>query len=263
MCIAFAAIRVPTTHSNRLFHPRAGEPQLAQSALEPSPVDEHLPAQIDQQLRETVFQESYPCVAAVQALSRNDYAIGIYGTLGTARHWQGLRADLLAYLAEQQRTGSLYRTMFAVFPEASEYSEEAFERAMWHELSSLTSSEERSTDWSPGAISDPEQPGFVFSLGGQPLFVVGVHPHSSRRGRRFPFAGMVFNAFAQFEQLERKGSYERMVKVNRERDLAFDGSVNPMVEQYGDKWEAIQFSGKSNSSAWKCPFRFLWAAEKA
>ena len=41
---------------------------------------------------------------------------------------------------------------------------------------------------------------------------------------------------------------------NRKRDLAFQGSVNPMVEKYAEKWESVQFSGKNNPPEWKCPF---------
>ena len=218
-------------------------------------------AAVEAQLRQTIEQPNYPCVAAVQAMARNDFTLGLYGELGAGRCWANLRADLLRYLEAQQRSGSLYSTLFAVF-RPGPLDEPAFEAAMWRELSYLTSREDRATDWPATSCSDPADPTFVFSLVGHSLFVVGIHPNSSRRGRRFPFTGLIFNAFAQFEAFERKGSYERMVQLNRQRDIAFDGTVNPMVEQHGDQWEAIQFSGQTNPPTWQCPFRFLSQIQK-
>jgi uncharacterized protein len=102
----------------------------------------------------------------------------------------------------------------------------------------------------------------LLCLGGHAFFVVGVHPQSSRLARRFPFTGIVFNVFDQFEQLEREGRYARTSALSRKRDRALQGSANPMVVAHGDKWEGIQFSGKSNPETWKCPFRFVATADK-
>jgi hypothetical protein len=52
-----------------------------------------------------------------------------------------------------------------------------------------------------------------------------------------------------------KGIYESMVATNRLRDLKYQGSNNPMVLQYNEVWEAIQFSGNVNDDSWECPFK--------
>ncbi len=262
MQIAPHGLMKSVQHSALLFHPRAGHLVAAGSETHEAKVSSALVDEVQRQLRETILQKNYPCVASLQAVAREDYAVGFYGLLGSGTNWRELRADLLTYVAEQRQSRSLYRTMFAVFPGSEEMNEETFEAKMWHELSLLTSAEERDRDWASSATNDPASPAFVFSLAGEPLFVVGLHPSSSRRGRRFPFTGLVFNAFAQFEDLERTGAYERMVTLNRTRDMTFDGSVNPMVEKYGDHWEAIQFSGRLNSAEWKCPFQFMTQAQK-
>ena len=246
-------------HSRHIYLPQNGRLKGDDTL---STVETTVAAEVDRQLRQHIFADSYPCVAAVQAMTRNDYAVGLYRTLGRGDCWRELRADLLVYLRAQQHSNSLYSTMFAIFPETPALSEEAFEAAMWAELSMLTSEEQKQSDWAPHTSSDPADPGFVMSLGGNRLFVVGLHPGSSRRGRRFPFTGLVFNAFDQFEQLERKGSYERMVALNRKREVDFDGGPNPMVALHGDKWESIQFSGRNNPSDWQCPFKFMHEREK-
>ena len=82
---------------------------------------------------------------------------------------------------------------------------------------------------------------------------MGLHPRSSRLSRRFPYPAVVFNLYEQFEALG--AAYEPMVELIRRRDRRFQGSVNPTVERWADKWESIQFSGRENPPDWKCPFR--------
>lgn len=206
--------------------------------------------------QELFAQKDYPCVAALQAYHQDEYQVGFYGSFGEGQMWQQLRSDALYFLNEQRRTGSLHLSFWAVFEECY-LNEEEFESALWRELSYLTSEEDRDSDWPANATKDPLNPMFRFALGGEEFFVVGMHPHSSRQARRFPTPALIFNVFNQFDQLAKLGKYEPMVQLNRQRDLRFQGSVNPMAEKHGESWESIQFSGRTNPSTWKCPFSFL------
>ena len=217
--------------------------------------------EVEKAMGQLLAQKNYPCIAALKSFHKKDYEIGTYGKFGTGESWQALRRDLLKFVEHQKSTNSIYLTFFAAFA-PQDFNEPEFESGLWNELSHLTSLEDLDTDWSDREHADPESKDFRFSLGGTEFFVVGLHTNSSREARRFPFPLLIFNVFDQFEQLERLGLYESMVKTNRERDLKFQGSVNPMVEQHGDAWEPIQFSGQANSSAWKCPFHFLHSASK-
>lgn len=222
-----------------------------------SPLD-----QAREHVRALLTQKDYPCVAAQQSLRRDECHIELFRGFGSGESWRALRAGLLRFLAEQKRTGSTYLSYWAIFEECPEMTEDNFEGALWHELSCLTSVEEKNADWQQGKSLDPSQEEFRFSLGGTELFVVGLHPGASRKARRFYAPALVFNAFTQFERLQLLGQYDGMVRTIRTREKKFEGSVNPMVEQYGETWETIQASGKYNSSQWKCPFRFLFQAEK-
>jgi uncharacterized protein len=214
-----------------------------------------------EQIRAFLSQKDYPCLAAQRSLKKEEFLVGLYGKFGAGEGWRELRASLLSFLAEQKRTGSPYLSYWAIF-EPETMSEEDFERGLWSELSLLTSEEDKSLDWAPGKTTDPEDKSFIFSLGGCELFVVGLHALSSRKSRRFPFPALVFNAFSQFESFKEKGIYEGLVGAIREREVRFEGSVNPMAEEHGEKWETIQFSGKANPKEWKCPFHFLRQKEK-
>ena len=255
--------------TQRVFNPSPHLFRPTDIGVEPlSPIATHRDLQtagaVGSYLSSLITQKNYPCVAAVQALFKKDYRIGIYGELGRGSRNRELGQDLMYFLHEQRRTHSEYLSLVAVFPEISlpEAAGESptdpetnFENKLWRELSFLTSQPEANDMvWDPDFSSDPRSPRFCFSWGGKAFFVVGIHGQSSRVARRFPFPALVFNVYDQFKQLAEDGRYAPMVKTNRRRDVAFQGSVNPMVEKYGETWEAIQFSGKENSSEWRCPF---------
>ena len=214
---------------------------------------------IHHEIRSLVLQKDYPCVAAIQSVVRNDYMVGTYGQFGHGTHWQNLRADLLHYLELQRVTQSRYMSFWAVFSAAEQAPDGAidFDANLWRELSLLSSEEERSVDWGKINSSDPNDPSFCLSLNGEKLFVVGLHPQSSRVARRFSRPAMVFNAFSQFEQFVKEGTYTALVNTIRQRDVKLQGSINPMVLAHGDVWESIQYSGHENPDSWKCPFHFM------
>ena len=219
---------------------------------------------INNEIRSLILQENYPCVAAIQSVVRNDYVIGTYGQFGTGSHWHKLHADLLKFLELQSSTQSRYMSFWAVFTaqKQSPDNEIDFEEKFWRELSLLSSEEERAVDWGKINSSDPNDPSFCLSLNGEKLFVVGLHPQSSRFARRFSRPAMVFNAFSQFETFEKEGTYAAMVKTIRQNDLKFQGSINPMVLAHGDAWESIQYSGRKNPDSWRCPFHFMKQKDK-
>ncbi len=40
----------------------------------------------------------------------------------------------------------------------------------------------------------------------------------------------------------------------RAREMAFQGSINPMLKNFGERSEASQYSGRAVSDNWPCPF---------
>ncbi|HEY0094355.1 MAG TPA: guanitoxin biosynthesis heme-dependent pre-guanitoxin N-hydroxylase GntA [Archangium sp.] len=212
-------------------------------------------AQVETTLRQWFDPKTYPCIPAVQSMTKREYLVGIYGRFGEGTCSRELARDLLFFRERQKQSRSLYLSFWAVFAPGEPLSEEEFETRMWRELSYLSSQEVPGTPWDPLFSEDPADPRFCFSLGGDAFFIVGVHPASSRLARRFPYPGIIFNLYDQFEELDRRGQYTAIVKKNRERDVKFQGSINPMIEKYADRWESIQFSGRDNPPDWKCPFK--------
>jgi hypothetical protein len=108
--------------------------------------------------------------------------------------------------------------------------------------------------WDSRVSNNPENSNFSFSIGGRAFYVVGMHPKSSRMARRAPYPTLVFNLHWQFEKLREMGAYHKVRDKIRERDTDLQGSINPVLEDFGESSEARQYSGRKVESAWKCPF---------
>ncbi len=206
-------------------------------------------------IQDMISQKDYPCMPALQSFHQNEYLVGLYRGFETGTDSESLVRDLLYFRQKQKSSASLYMSFWAVFPMQSIRDENEFEGHLWKQLSYLSTIGNANSNWDPQFSSDPEDPRFCFSLNGEALFVVGVSPVASRKARRFPYPSLIFNYYDQFTALSELGKYDNIVRLNRQRELRFSGSLNPMVEKYGDHREAIQFSGRENPSDWKCPFQ--------
>lgn len=207
---------------------------------------------INREFIDRISATDYPCVGAKSALNTSHYRIGNYGKMGEADTTLHLAEDLKKYIQETLSTESNYMTMIAVFDEEID-SEIDFEQKLWLQLQKLHDADKNST-WDQSVGNSPEDTNFSFSFNGFAFFIVGLHPKASRRARKFSQPAMAFNLHHQFEQLRENGLYEKMKKVIREREVAFDGSINPMLTDHGEGLEAPQYSGRKVDENWKCPF---------
>ena len=180
------------------------------------------------------------------------YTLCAYGTLACARGTQRLLDDLGRYIADYDPADAGFQTFVAAFPQQPGGDEHAFEADLWALLQRLHDLDP--AGWDPSCSSDPSSDTFSLSLHGRAFYIVGLHPDSSRLARRAPYATVVFNLHDQFERLRGMGAYRRVRDRIRRRDLALQGSVNPMVEDFGSRSEARQYSGRAVGEAWRCPF---------
>ncbi len=201
-----------------------------------------------------VSQPNYPCVAALRVLTQKDFRLEAFPELGSAASTASLAEGLSRFKAEQARSQSPFLSYLAVFESPQNIDEVEFENRLWRQLWLLHQGDRKHHAADPRFPSDPADPKFCFSFEGQAFFVVGMHANSSRLARRFKYPLLVFNLYEQFEQLKARQQYDVMVKVNRARDMKFQGSINPMVYKFGEEAEAVQYSGREVEKGWKCPF---------
>jgi FPC/CPF motif-containing protein YcgG len=86
------------------------------------------------------------------------------------------------------------------------------------------------------------------------MYVIGMHPKSSRLARTRPYPTMVFNLHEQFDRLRAREKFETMKQTIRGREMTFQGSINPMLTSFGENSEARQYSGRAVPAEWSCPF---------
>ena len=206
-----------------------------------------------------VGDSGYPCLAARGLVHRDRYQLGVYGPLGSIVATCALASDLGAFARDARHLRPADPadplTAFVAVFSGGGAGEDAFERGLWRQLQRLHDRDDPSSAWDPAVSDDPADPRFSFSFAGTALFVIGLHPDSSRTARRFAWPALVFNPHAQFERLRRQGQFDRLRDRIRARDHVLQGRINPNLADFGERSEARQYSGRdATSAAWTCPF---------
>lgn len=248
-------------------NPFAASALEAENALQPSAHGGFMPSRIAADpvpdpflvethcaFRELVMRQEFPCVGARAAFNSGAYAVAFYDELASERSTASLAQDLFEFTRSELRDTSEYATFVAVFRQPTIADEVQFERLLWQQLAMLNRIDAGQFDWDLMASSDPTDPQFSFSFAGQALYVIGMHPNSSREARRFGWPAMVFNPHEQFERLRADGKWKRMQQTIRERDVQLQGSINPMLSDFGEATEARQYSGRAVEENWRAPF---------
>lgn len=206
------------------------------------------------QIQSFILQKDYPCVGAQAAVNGKTLAFGRFDSMKEMDSIGELAFGIKKYLDAMSERPSSFLTYIAIFPEVRLNGEEDFENSLWNVLNELTEMDAAHHQWDGTASSNPKNPNFSFSFGGKSFFLVGMHPGSSRKARRFPYPAIAFNLQGQFEGLRSKGRFDIMRNSIRERELLFDGSINPMLADFGEGLQAPQYSGRHVDKDWQCPF---------
>lgn len=211
-------------------------------------------ASVHQSFRDHVLNSDFPCVGAKAAINGNTYRFGFYEEMNAPATSAGMAYDLWEYVRELSSFETNYATFVACFATPTARDEREWESMAWSQLQNLHDLDRPHHKWDPAVSSDPENPGFSFSFAETAFFVVGLHPASSREARRFSRPTLVFNAHSQFERLRERNQFERMREVIRARDYNLQGSINPNLSDFGERSEALQYSGRAVDESWRCPF---------
>ncbi|TCD14931.1 guanitoxin biosynthesis heme-dependent pre-guanitoxin N-hydroxylase GntA [Oricola cellulosilytica] len=213
------------------------------------------------QFHSFVKSAEFPCVGAKSALARDALTMFEAGAIDSAACDVDIYRQLCAFGESLDPDSPVVRSFVVIFSGPDDLDEETFEKTLWNRLQCLHNLDVvGGKDWNGTVDHDPESPHFSFSLGGEPYFVIGLHPQSSRPARRFRHPALVFNSHNQFEKLRADGRFDKMKEIIRKRDAELAGGVNPMLSDYGDASEARQYSGRAVDGTWKCPFSFVEAA---
>lgn len=142
------------------------------------------PAQreLERLLLDHVADPAFPCVGAKAAAAHDTLAVLACNRIDSA--WDDVRIHdrLLGWAQAYRRAPGLFRSFAVVFEQPRDLSEQAFEKALWDRVQSLSDKDVwRGQDYDPRVSADPGDPHFSLSFGGEAFFVVGLHPNASRR----------------------------------------------------------------------------------
>lgn len=199
-----------------------------------------------------ILGKDHPCLMAQTVFSMDKVDFHEYEDFGSRETAKAILKDLKQYIARYDFESNEFLTFLAAFKGEKNYSEEEFEKLLWQQLQYLH--EEDDSPWDEAVKADPEDPDFSFSLGGKAFYMVGLHPNSSRKARQAPYPAIAFNLHWQFEKLREMNTYQTVRDKIRERDIELQGDINPMLEDFGERSEARQYSGRKVDEEWKCPF---------
>jgi len=162
---------------------------------------------------------------------------------------------LYNFVEDYRNSQMPFHSAAIIFNQPQMISEELFEELLWQRLQALIELDQKNYHYDKRVSDDPASPFFSFSLKEEAFFIIGLHSESSRLARQFKYPTLVFNPHSQFEKLRETNRYEQMQTVIRKRDIAYSGSVNPMLEDFGTASEVFQYSGRKYDAEWRCPLK--------
>lgn len=199
---------------------------------------------------EIITQPGFPCPMAQVTARRRSLNIGVYNSMDT--DFPRLHQEIGNWISETKN--EKYRSFLAFFVDETHSDMSEYHDAFWKCLSELVNCEPSYAELPEGVSDDVTSSEFAFCLHETAFFVVGLTPLSPRLSRKFPWPGFALNPHAQFEELRSEGNMKRLQEISRKRDVAWQGNINPVLDEHGFSSAALQFSGISVDNAMQCPF---------
>ena len=210
---------------------------------------------IKQEYLSYIDNKEFACIGAKAALAKEQIHCFVAGNMACPKDDGAILNFLYNFIDGYRNSHELFHSAAVIFKGPLLITDEEFDRLMWKRLQALSDLDAANYKYDCRVDSAPSSAEFSFSLKEESLFIIGLNPASSRPLRRFTYPALVFNPHVQFEQLRQSGKYEKMKQVVRKRDIAFSGSVNPMLKDFGDASEVYQYSGRKYDESWQCPLK--------
>ena len=206
--------------------------------------------------------KEFPCIAAKAALAKQQVKCMVAGSMACPDDDAGILQFLYEFVEAYRASKDFYHTATIIFSGPQIKNEEMFDELLWQRLQAFEILDAQNYSYDNRVEADPSSSTFSFSIKEEAFYIIGLHPASSRQARQFKYPALVFNPHAQFEQLRSTTKYEVMKTTVRKRDIALSGSVNPMLQDFGESSEVFQYSGRKYDESWQCPLKITHAQTK-
>jgi FPC/CPF motif-containing protein YcgG len=202
-----------------------------------------------------IGKKDFACVAARAALAKEHIKCFVADHMACPKDDAAILEFLYHFIDYYRETKEPFHSAAIIFKGPDMYSEDMYESLLWQRLQALSNMDANIYGYDQRVDADPASPKFSFSLKEEAFFIIGLHPSSSRPTRQFGYPAIVFNPHAEFEKLRSGDRYDKLKTVVRKRDVAYSGTINPMLDDFGTVSEVYQYSGKKYSTNWQCPLQ--------
>ena len=202
-----------------------------------------------------IKNKDFPCVAARASLDRNEICIIVADNIACPKDDITVLKFIYDFVDKYRHSNNTFNSLAIIFKGPKICTEEMFDYFMWQRLQALSTLDAMHYKYDKRVNADPNAANFSFSLKEEAFFVIGLHQSSSRLARQFNYPTLVFNPHAQFELMKETAQYVKMQKIVRKRDFSYSGSVNPMLQDFGNASEVYQYSGRKYDQEWECPLK--------
>ena len=203
-----------------------------------------------------ITNKKYPCLMAKSVVKSGDLQVGRHEDYADDGSLDSLVADLKNFIRRDENLEkNQNHSYIATFPNVEIKDDAHYEDFLWRLLKDLHHYD--TEDWDDEVSCNVQDDNFSYSFNGRAFYLIGMHPKSSRMARRSECPSIVFNLHSQFENLRDMGVYDSVRDRIRRRDKKLQGSINPMLANFGESSEAMQYSGRQvNKEKWTCPYTF-------
>ncbi len=199
--------------------------------------------------------KEFPCVAARAALKKDHIRVFVADHMACPKDDRSIIEFMYSFVDEFRGSTSLFHSAVVIFKGPDIFNEQMFDQLLWQRLQSFANIDTEQFNYDKRVSSDPNSKEFSFSIKEEAFYIIGLHLASNREARRFKYPALVFNPHQQFVDLRNSNKYEKMKKIVRQRDTIYSGSVNPMLEDFGQSSEVFQYSGRKYDESWQCPLK--------
>ena len=208
---------------------------------------------IIKQYTEHLNEKDFPCVAAKASLARGQVKCFVASHMGCPADDVRIADFLYGFIDAYRDSKQSFHSAAVIFKAPQETSDFSFDALLWQRLSALRDLDKIRYKHDGRVDADPDSASYSFSLKEEAFFIIGLHQGSSRKARQFSYPTLVFNPHAEFEKLRALNRYDKLKDIVRNRDVAYSGSVNPLLQDFGKASEIHQYSGMAHSKEWRCP----------
>lgn len=204
----------------------------------------HLPeaSAMKELLLRFIMNKGFPCVMAKSVAAKGMLVTQEVADLESENEFKLIVERFHGFIDEYRKNpGRL--SSFIVLVNSS-LSFENFEAKFWRFLKRLHTEDKLAYRHDPRVSSVVAADDFSFSIKEEAFFILALHPESPRFARRFSSPAIVFNPHQQFENLRKAGIFERIKNLIRKRDINLQGSINPMLSDFGARSEIYQYMGR-------------------